>query len=208
MPAIDAFCRQVRSRSKEHQQAMRLLSDAGLAGQMVAILRQELDSMVRVIYLLAQPPDRRDVLIDASVKGEKWSQQNSKGAVTDKEMVHLAQRLQGWTLSVYKFGCAFIHLSSLHDYNDRDPLVQLPIEERDDILDVTTTAAQSQMSQTFATLFRIFRASLKKSPTIWSVTLSTWKTENSRVAMNHRGNYDGDLWKGKAQSCQWPKFFP
>jgi hypothetical protein len=113
---------------------MQLLSQAGLAGQMVAILRQELDSMVRVIYLLAQPPDRRGLLIDSSVNGKKWSQQNSKGAVTDKEMVDLAQRLQGWTLSVYKFGCAFIHLSALHDYNDRDPLRQLPIEERDDIL--------------------------------------------------------------------------
>jgi hypothetical protein len=113
---------------------MLLLSQAGLAGQMVAILRQELDSMVRVIYLLAQSPDRRDSLIDSSVNGEKWSQHNSKGAVTDKEMVDLAQRLQGWTRSVYKFGCAFIHLSSLHDYNDRDPLKQLPLEERDNIL--------------------------------------------------------------------------
>jgi hypothetical protein len=74
MPAIDAFCRQVRSRSKEHQQAMQLLSRAGLAGQMVAILRQELDSMVRVIYLLTQPPDRRYLLIDSSVNGKKWSQ--------------------------------------------------------------------------------------------------------------------------------------
>jgi hypothetical protein len=113
---------------------MRLLSGAGLAGQMVAILRQELDSMVRVIYLLAQAPNRRDLLIDSSVNGERWLQHNSKGAVTDKEMVDLAQRLQGWTRSVYKFGCAFIHLSSLHDYNDRDPLRQLSIGEREDII--------------------------------------------------------------------------
>ena len=42
--------------------------------------------------------------------------------ITDKEMVELAQELQGWTESVYKFGCAFIHLSGLHDYNSRDPL--------------------------------------------------------------------------------------
>ncbi len=42
--------------------------------------------------------------------------------------------VQGWTQSVYKFGCAFIHLSGLHDYNDRDPLEQLPAVEREDIL--------------------------------------------------------------------------
>lgn len=110
------------------------MSKAGLAGQMGAILRQELDSMVRVIYLLAQTPDHRASLIDSAVSGKKWFQKKSKGAVTDKEMVELAQRLQGWTLSVYKFGCAFINLSAIHDYNDRDPLRQLPVHERNDII--------------------------------------------------------------------------
>jgi hypothetical protein len=134
MKNLAIFLRQVRSRSSEHQQAMLLLSQARLAGQMVAVLRQELDSMVRVIYLLAQKIERRDLLIEASINGEKWSQEGSRAKVTDKEMVDLAQNLQGWTQSVYKFGCAFIHLSGLHDYSDRDPLAQLPEQERDDIL--------------------------------------------------------------------------
>ena len=114
---------------------MAILAVAGLAGQMVSVLRQELDSMVRVIYLLAQDLDRRDALIGASVRGEVWSQVGSRAKVTDREMVDLVQRLQGWTQSVYKFGCAFIHLSSLHDYNDRDPLAQLPDDERKAILE-------------------------------------------------------------------------
>jgi len=135
MSSLAIFLRQVRSRSLEHQRAMKLLADAGLAGQMVAVLRQELDSMIRVIYLLTQSPERRELLIDASVRGEKWSQETSRAKITDKEMVEIAQTLQGWTQSVYKFGCAFIHLSGLHDYNDRDPLSQLPAEERRDILE-------------------------------------------------------------------------
>lgn len=114
---------------------MELLSNAKLAGQMISVLRQELDSMIRVIYLLTQNKDRRELLIDASVNGESWRQEASKAKVTDKEMVELAQTLQGWTQSVYKFGCAFIHLSALHDYNDRDPLLQLPIDERRDLLE-------------------------------------------------------------------------
>ena len=134
MDALAIFLRQVRSRSREHQQAMQLLAAAGLAGQMVAVLRQELDSMVRVIYLLTQQQDRRLSLLEASVDGKKWSQEGSRASVTDREMVDLSQSLQGWTQSVYKFGCAFIHLSGLHDYNDRDPLEQLPSRERDDIL--------------------------------------------------------------------------
>ena len=113
---------------------MQLLSSAGLAGQMVSVLRQELDSMVRCVYLLTQELPRRTLLIAASVRGEKWSQESSRAKVSDREMVCLAQSLHGWTQSVYKFGCAFIHLSDLHDYNDRDPLAQLPSEEREDIL--------------------------------------------------------------------------
>ena len=135
MDALPVFLRQVRSRSEEHQRAMCVLARERLAGQMVAVLRQELDSMVRDIYLLTQSTERRAALIEASVRGEKWSQANSRASVTDKEMVDLAQNLQGWTLSVYEFGCAFIHLSGLHDYNDRDPLEQLPVQERADILD-------------------------------------------------------------------------
>lgn len=101
---------------------------------MISVLRQELDSMVRVIYLLTQDIECRELLIIQSVRGEKWSQATSRVKVTDKEMVELAQNLQGWTQSVHRFGCAFIHLSGLHDYNDRDPLSQLSATERIDIL--------------------------------------------------------------------------
>jgi len=65
---INVFIRTIRSRSREHRQAMELLYGANLVGQMIAVLRQELDSMVRVIYLLTQSLERREILIDASVR--------------------------------------------------------------------------------------------------------------------------------------------
>jgi hypothetical protein len=70
------FIRQIRSRSLEHGRAIDLLASSGLAGQMISVLRQELDSMVRVIYLLTQNLARQELLIDASVRGEKWTQQS------------------------------------------------------------------------------------------------------------------------------------
>ncbi len=135
MSNLSIFVRTIRSRSIEHKTAMNLLAEAGLAGQMIAILRQELDSMVRVIYLITQSPERREVLIDALIRGEKWTREGTRAKITDREMVDLAQGLQGWTKSVYKFGCAFIHLSHLHDYNDSDPMDHLPRDERCDIID-------------------------------------------------------------------------
>jgi len=127
MSEIEAFSRQIRSRSIEHANAMSLLFPAHLVGSMVSILRQELDSMIRVIYLLSLPLDRRNFLISESVNGNKWR-------VTDKEMVDLAHELLGWTKSVYKFGCAFIHLSSFHDYAIRDPFAALPADEQRDVI--------------------------------------------------------------------------
>ncbi|WP_058048829.1 hypothetical protein [Janthinobacterium sp. Ant5-2-1] len=133
MSDLQIFDRQVRHRSSDHLRAMSLLAAHNLYGPMIAVLRQELDSMVRVIFLLAQPSHIRTQLIADSVNGKKWKV--GRQIVTDRNMVDLAQQLQGWTASVYKFGCAFIHLSALHDYNVRDLLQLLPAAERDDILD-------------------------------------------------------------------------
>ncbi len=162
--SIEIFMRQIRSRSAEHLRAMELLASENLAGQMIAILRQELDSMVRVIYLLAQSPERQKLLIDASVRGEKWTREGSRARVTDREMVDLGQALRGWTQSVYKFGCAFIHLSNLHDYNDRDPLLQLPSEERRDVIEHCRFyhGGPSRDDASFDELVQYFPAILRK----------------------------------------------
>ena len=90
--------------------------------------------MIRVIYLLSLPLDRRDQLIAAAVNGERWLREDLRTLVTEKEMVELAQRLTGWTFSVYKFGCAFIHLSAFHDYMNRDPLNHIAPNELADLV--------------------------------------------------------------------------
>ena len=135
MTNLQIFLRQIRARSRENKEAMQLLATARLAGSMSAILRQELDSMVRVIYLLGQASPRREHLIEAAVKGEKWSKPGLHVRVTDRDMINFSQKLNGWTESVYKFGCAFIHLSNFHDYANRDPIAQLSAQEQKDMLD-------------------------------------------------------------------------
>jgi hypothetical protein len=88
-----------------------------------------------VIYLLSlEDANERSRLVRAAVNGRRWTKRNGRGLVTDRSMVELAQRLNGWTRSVYEFGCAFIHLSSYHDYMSRDPLDALDPAERQQIL--------------------------------------------------------------------------
>lgn len=130
---LETFCRQVRARSLEHEGAMDKLS--GFPSVQVGILRLELDSMVRVIFLLEQTNLRyREKLIRDAVSGEVWRQDSNRGKVIDRQMVDLAQRLKGWTEPLYKFGCSFIHLSHMHDHLAEDPLRKLPEEERQSVL--------------------------------------------------------------------------
>ncbi len=136
---IQIFCNLIRQRSKENGKAIAAITRyPDIIGPVVALLRQELDSMIRVIYLLSiHDFDERERLIRLMLNGEKWSTKTKGGTVrkiTDREMVELAQDLQGWTKSVYKFGCAFIHLSDSHNYLLDDPFQKLPDGEKADIL--------------------------------------------------------------------------
>jgi hypothetical protein len=133
------FCDLVRNRSTENRKAMRRLNSThDVLSPAIAILRQELDSMVRVIYLLAITNiSERMRLIDSTLRGEKWKTHTRNGKVkyiTDREMVDLAQSLQGWTQSVYRFGCAFVHLSDFHNHLVSNPFAKLTESERTHIL--------------------------------------------------------------------------
>lgn len=133
MPSKDLqiFVRQIRQRSRENRAAVELLQLNRIYGNVVSVLRQELDSLVRVIFLLSQP-DRayREELMSASVDGRPWTKKGGKGRITDREMVDLSKDLFYWAKNVYEFGCAYIHLSSFHDYGTRDPMDSISVSER------------------------------------------------------------------------------
>jgi len=129
---IAAFARLVRARSRENREAVALLRPTGHAGISVAILRLELDSLIRVLYLLSQGARQRDRLIEASLHGQRWRHPDGK-TITDAQMVRHSATLHGWAGSVYSFGCAFIHLSRNHDYLTLDPFAALPLAERETI---------------------------------------------------------------------------
>ncbi len=102
MSPLWVFCRTIRTRSKDNQKAVQAL-------------------YTDITY--------RDELIAASVEGRTWTRKGGKGRVTDREMVEISDKLHGWDKSVYNFGCAFIHLSNFHDYQERDPLEMISANE-------------------------------------------------------------------------------
>lgn len=124
--SLDRFCRQVRERSNENQQAFRILRAQNLWGAAPGLVRQELDSMIRVIYLLElEDLIERNRLIEDSITGRHWKRQTRNGnwtRITDREMVDLALERHGWITQVYQYGCNLIHLSDWHDYQSNDPV--------------------------------------------------------------------------------------
>ena len=118
MESLQRFGQIVRKRSYENKQAIHLLVKNDLLGNAVSVLRQELDSMVRVIYLLSCSEEIRLSLIQNTLSGIKWN-------TTDRKMVDYSNLYWGWTEFVYKFGCAFIHLSQFHEYPTENPFSKI-----------------------------------------------------------------------------------
>lgn len=67
------------------------------------------------------------------MQNEKWTWPNTRTQITDRNMVDLANSMYGWTNSVYRLGCAFIHLSPMADYRNENSFQQLSSTEIDNI---------------------------------------------------------------------------
>lgn len=125
MTETEQFCQILRERSAENISAGQLLFNNRLYGQLISVLRQELDSLVRAVFLLSKDLTTRQHFISQTLQNKKWTLPNSRTVVTDRNMVDLTDRLHGWTNSVYKLGCAFIHLSPMADYRNSNPFQQI-----------------------------------------------------------------------------------
>lgn len=131
------FLRQVRARTDEHKQSFELLYDAGHFGVCISIVRQEIDSLMRVAYLWAPetPIEHVRMLIECSINSGEWMITRSDGKivrVTDRTMLEDALT-EGWEGAAYDFGCRLIHLSNAHSYKERDPTRSVSLEQRREI---------------------------------------------------------------------------
>ncbi|CAM4034063.1 hypothetical protein FLSI110296_10470 [Flavobacterium sinopsychrotolerans] len=85
------FCRLLRERSNEHRKAINLMLLNELYGQTISFLRQELDSMVRVIFLIEQSDfSIGEHFVEQTLSNAKWTLPNSRTIVTDRQMVELS----------------------------------------------------------------------------------------------------------------------
>lgn len=137
---LDQFCRLIRARTEENRDAVKVLLKAKLYSVAFGVLRQEIDSLIRIAYLndIRQnySPARARILIRDLIEGDRWTKTTKKGKqanITDREMLNAYQAAIGWERIVYDFGCQLIHLSKFHDYQNSDPILNLPEDSQIEI---------------------------------------------------------------------------
>jgi hypothetical protein len=126
---LDVFCRAVEARSEEHRKAMDVAISQGWLAIAGSVLRMELDSMIRVIYLLRRPEVRQRILASC-VAGEGF--RDGRNRISDRQMVDVAVTVNGWVPAVYGFGNKFVHLTDAHDYAEADAFQAF--EHKDEVI--------------------------------------------------------------------------
>jgi hypothetical protein len=140
---LRAYMHLVEKRSREHNQAFGMLYAQGLYGACAAIIRQEIDNLMRVDYLaFAVPLTDREELCRDVLSGVRWQKRTSKGKLTDIRDVELhtwATENHSWVSLAYKYSSNFIHLTNYWDYGVSDPLVTMPEDDQSEMASYLST---------------------------------------------------------------------
>lgn len=133
---IDRFYRLVQNRTDENRKSLDVLLDSGNYSVAIGLLRQEIDTFIRLVYLAKISDDEAKRLITDLVNGKKWKHTVGRGErITDREMVNEAKIQYFWVEIAYAFGCKLIHLSEIHDYKNVDPLTTISSNDKYEIIE-------------------------------------------------------------------------
>lgn len=103
------FFRIIEARSNENEEALKVLMEKKCYALIGAIIRMELDSLIRVHYFNSANNEVQKDMLDKFFANNKWY-------ATDRKMVNMLSNSLGWAKHIYEFCCAFIHLSPYHDW--------------------------------------------------------------------------------------------
>ena len=113
----------VKARSDENEKSLNLLLKAESYALIGAIIRMELDSLIRVHNFNNANSVKQEKMLDNFFEGKKWPS-------TDSVMVGNMPPMLGWAKHIYEFCCAFIHLSPYHDWASNHNIPNLTQEKR------------------------------------------------------------------------------
>jgi hypothetical protein len=133
----DEYKMLIKHRLSENMKSFKILYDIKHYGNCVSIMCQELNQIMKLLFLLNSNPDDRKLFIHATVNSQKWytlTRDNKKEYITDEMQIEYAKSLSGWDKSIYEFGLSFNNLSTNLNYGSKDPIKSMSEYDRGKLL--------------------------------------------------------------------------
>jgi hypothetical protein len=130
------YIKLIKHRLDENWRSFKILYELKHYGNCITILCQELDQVLKILFLLKRRQHEKEHLIDLTINSQKWHLQNKdnkKEYITDGILIKFAQSLEGWEKSIYEFGFSFKSLSTNYNYLLKNPIRSLKNNEREKI---------------------------------------------------------------------------
>jgi hypothetical protein len=121
----DEYKKMISHRLQENLKSFKLLYGIQHYGNCISIMCQELDQIIRLLFLLNSSPTNRKQFMESSINSHKWYIVNNdfkKEFITDEMLSNFSDTLTGWDKGIYEFGFAFGNLSNNFNYGSKDPI--------------------------------------------------------------------------------------
>ena len=129
----DEYKKMISHRLEENIKSFKALFDIQHYGNCISIMCQELDQVIRLLFLLNSNSDNKKLFIQSAINSQKWyvvNRENKKEYVTEEMIVQFAETLSGWDKSIYEFGLSFDSLSKNFNYGSKDPIKSMDDNDR------------------------------------------------------------------------------
>jgi hypothetical protein len=133
---IEEYKKIVSQRLEENRKSFDLLFGIKHYGNCISIMRQELDQVVKLLFLLNSTKDDQKKFIESSINNHKWfivNSDNKKDYITEDVFTKYSETLDGWDKSIYEFGLAFGSLANTYNYGTKDPIKSMGENDKEKI---------------------------------------------------------------------------
>jgi hypothetical protein len=131
----------ITHRLKENWKSFNILYKLKHYGNCISIMCQELDQIIRLLFLIKSRSHEKILLINLAINSQKWyliGGNNKKEFITEDVLMKFTKSLSGWERSIYEFGFSFKSLTNNFNYLLKDPLLKMKKNEREKIFNYIT----------------------------------------------------------------------
>ena len=129
----DEYKKLISQRLEENLKSFKLLYKIKHYGNCISIICQELEQIIRLLFLFDSSPSEKEQFIESSNNSRKWyilNKENKKEFISDEILLDFAETLNGWDKGISEFGFSFKKLSNDFNYGSKNPISSMAESDR------------------------------------------------------------------------------